>query len=84
MSAMVAGRLHGKSDPAMQQEIDEIQNALSPPDFSVLNRYGGFNEAGRRCAELMQLAERSESRKTRIDRYSTWCSGRLTRNDFAF
>ena len=33
-------------DPAVQQEIDEIQNALSPPDFSVLNRYGGFNEAG--------------------------------------
>ena len=34
-------------EPAVQQEIDEIQNALSPPDFSVLNRYGGFNEAGR-------------------------------------
>ena len=66
-----------RNDPAVQAEIQHIENALLTVDRATIARYDGVKGITKRLRELKDLPRTSGTDGTTIDGFDTWVSDRL-------
>ena len=67
----------GSQGMTLQQEMKLIGEAMDHDDNEVLGRYGGFNGALQRLAELQRMPESQVTENVSIDEYSTFRASRF-------
>ena len=68
----------GRQGMTLQQEIKLIGEAMDHDDNEVLGRYGGFNGALQRLAELQRMPESQVTENVSIDEFSTYRATRFS------
>ena len=61
----------------LREERDRVSRALDTFDSRILDRYGGFDNTGRRYRELTDILARPTPHNIRIDTFEIWRSRRV-------
>ena len=61
----------------LREELLRVCRALDISDFRIFDRYGGFENAGRRYRELKDMLARPVPHNIRIDTFEIWRSRRI-------